>query len=336
VKVKLVEIAAPFRTELKEKIDTTMGGKGPTLVGFLANNDPAAEQYADWTQRACEIDGINYETRRVEEEELEHKLKEANEDPSVHGIMIYYPVFGAHPSFFGGSMDEYLRDCISPEKDVEGLCHTYRMNLYRNIRFMDREKKKKCVLPCTALSVVKILEHLHVYENSLPFGNRMVGKTITIINRSEVVGRPLAAMLANDGALVYSVDIDSIFAFMRGHLSKTSETPESACKKSQVIICGVPSKNYKLDSSWVSPGTVVVNVASFKNVNEDEILQIPGVKYVPLVGKVTVAMLQRNLMRLYENFHVSSAAAAAEEKENSEEAAAVVSASKKQKVAATV
>jgi len=86
----------------------------------------------------------------------------------------------------------------------------------------------------------------------------------------------------------------------------------------------------------VSPGTVVVNVASFKNVNEDEILQIPGVKYVPLVGKVTVAMLQRNLMRLYENFHVSSAAAAAEEKENSEEAAAVVSASKKQKVAATV
>lgn len=46
-----------------------------------------------------------------------------------------------------------------------------------------------------------------------------------------------------------------------------------------------------------------MNVASFKNVNEDEILQIPGVTYIPMVGKVTVAMLERNLMRLFYNFH---------------------------------
>mmetsp|Transcript_22152 Transcript_22152/g.27819 ORF Transcript_22152/g.27819 Transcript_22152/m.27819 type:complete len:221 (-) Transcript_22152:194-856(-) len=165
------------------------------------------------------------------------------------------------------------------------------------------KKTKKCVLPCTALSVVKILEHLRVYENSLPFGNRMVGKTVTIINRSEIVGRPLAAMLANDGALVYSVDVDSIFSFIRGHIIKTTDTPEQAIRKSQVIICGVPSKDYKLDTSWVSPYTVVVNVASFKNVDETELLKIRGVKYVPLVGKVTVAMLERNLLRLYQNYH---------------------------------
>lgn len=47
----------------------------------------------------------------------------------------------------------------------------------------------------------------------------------------------------------------------------------------------------------------MLNVASFKNVDEDELLKIPGVVYVPLVGKVTVAMLLRNLMRLYEQFH---------------------------------
>ena len=44
----------------------------------------------------------------------------------MHGIIIYYPVFGAEPSFYGGHMDDYLRDSISPTKDVEGLCHTYR------------------------------------------------------------------------------------------------------------------------------------------------------------------------------------------------------------------
>ena len=44
-------------------------------------------------------------------------------------------------------------------------------------------------------------------------------------------------------------------------------------------------------------------MASFKNVDEEELLKIPGVVYVPLVGKVTVAMLERNLMRLYEQFH---------------------------------
>ena len=70
--------------------------------------------------------------------DLEDALHEANADPAVHGIMIFYPVFGAEPSFDGRSMDDFLRDSISPEKDVEGLCHTYRSNLYRNIRFMDK------------------------------------------------------------------------------------------------------------------------------------------------------------------------------------------------------
>jgi hypothetical protein len=42
----------------------------------------------------------------------------------VHGIMIYYPCFGMAPSFYGGSMDDYLRDSIPIEKDVEGLCDT--------------------------------------------------------------------------------------------------------------------------------------------------------------------------------------------------------------------
>ena len=71
--------------------------------------------------------------------DLESSLQIATRDPLVHGIMIYYPCFGAAPSFYGGNMDDYLRDSVPIEKDVEGLCHTYRHNLYHNIRFIDSE-----------------------------------------------------------------------------------------------------------------------------------------------------------------------------------------------------
>ncbi|RLN99213.1 hypothetical protein DYB28_008977, partial [Aphanomyces astaci] len=216
----------------------------------------------------------------------------------------YYPCFGTFPSFYGGTMDDFVRDSISIKKDVEGLCHFYRSNLYRNIRYVDDERTQKCVLPCTPLAIIKILEHLNIYNFGQPEGEHLLGRRITIINRSDIVGRPLAAMLANDGADVFSVDINSLYLFRRGKLIETDETPESACRKSDVIITGVPVKSYKLPLDWVSEGTVVINVASYKNVDEQALLQIPNVTYVPLVGKVTVAMLERNLMRLYENFHM--------------------------------
>ena len=111
-------------------------------------------------------------------------------------------------------------------------------------------------------------------------------------------------VLANDGADVYSIDINSIYLFRGGRLHKCEgETPESCVRKSSVVVTGVPTKAYRLPTDWIQPNTTVVNVASFKNVDEEALLKIPGVTYVPMVGKVTVAMLERNLVRLYENFH---------------------------------
>ena len=63
-------------------------------------------------------------------------------------------------------------------------------------------------------------------------------------------------------------------------------TPSSKYQ-STVVVTGVPTKSYRLPSEWIQPNTTVVNVASFKNVNADEILQIEGVQYIPMVGKVT-------------------------------------------------
>ena len=75
-------------------------------------------------------------------------------------------------------------------------------------------------------------------------------------------------------------------------------------RQSNIVVTGVPTKNYRLPTEWVQENTTVVNVASFKNVDEESLLKVKGVVYVPMVGKVTVAMLERNLVRLFEQFHI--------------------------------
>lgn len=172
---------------------------------------------------------------------MEAALQDANDDPRVHGIIVYYPIFGQEESYSGSSQDDYLRDSVSYKCDVEGLCHLYRTNLYNNVRYLDYPANTlKCLLPCTALSVVKLLEACpNVYNRSLPLKQQLCNQRITIINRSEIVGRPLAAMLANDGATVYSVDINSIFVFEAGKKRLRNvtdeETPESCVKKVRLM-----------------------------------------------------------------------------------------------------
>jgi len=364
VKIDAAVVAEPFRQEIRDKIEAwnNEGVDAPLLVGILANKDPAAKQYAEWTGKACRKDGLRYELRTVENPiDVEATLLDANDDPRVHGIIVYYPIFGQEESFSGSSQDDYLRDTVSYKCDVEGLCHLYRTNLYRNIRFLDYPRnQQKCLLPCTALSVAKILEQCpSCYDYEKPIGKRMEGNTVSVINRSEIVGRPLAAMLANDGAKVYSIDINSIYLFEGGKLHQCPEgmTPEDCVRQvrvfcccyelqmtllvgwciwlafkkkskpnqsfshlfcfvlflslfvcisfqSSVVVTGVPTKNYRLPTEWVQENTTVINVASFKNVDEEGLLKIKGVVYVPMVGKVTVAMLERNLVRLFEQFHI--------------------------------
>ena len=236
-KIDAGSIAKPFRAEVQNQVQILKesGLESPLLVGLLANTDPAARKYAEWTGKACRADGIRYELRTMDDPiDVEAALRDANDDPRVHGIIVYYPIFGQVESYSGESQDDYLRDTVSYKCDVEGLCHEYRSNLYRNIRYVDfPTNTQKCVLPCTALSVVKILETIEsCYDKSKPIGKHMEEKVVTIINRSEIVGRPLAAMLANDGADVYSIDIDSIYLFRGGKLHKCEgETPESCVRK---------------------------------------------------------------------------------------------------------
>ncbi|KAI9275912.1 hypothetical protein BDA99DRAFT_431481, partial [Phascolomyces articulosus] len=274
----------------------------PKLVGFLANDDPAAKKYAEWTAKTCAETGCGFELRKVDKQDLEEKITEANEDKAVNGIMVYYPVFG-------GKQDAYLQNCVSELKDVEGLCHKFVHNVYHNVRFMDEEETMKCIIPCTPLAIVKILEYIGVYNTVITYGNRLYGRTITVVNRSEIVGRPLAAMLANDGAKVFSVDVNGIQVFTRGDgiklkahkVEDIDTTLEQVVAQSDVVITGVPSPNYKLPTKLLRDGVVAINFSSSKNFEDD--VKTKASIFVPSVGKVTVAMLERNLLRLtdYQN-----------------------------------
>ncbi|EGC35479.1 methylenetetrahydrofolate dehydrogenase [Dictyostelium purpureum] len=294
-KVDVTPIATFFRNEIKEQI-TSKGWK-PRVVAFLTSDDQGAIDYSKWTKIACNKDGIEFELKRVERVDLEDCIIEANNDNSIHGILVYYPVFG-------GMLDGYLQDVVSPEKDIEGLSTTNRFNLYHNIRYMDEKETKKCVIPCTPLAIVKIIDNLGIYDKSLQMGEHLKGKTITIVNRSEIVGRPLAAMLANDGAYVYSIDINGVIIFQAGKrygtikMVETSISREEAISKSDILILGVPSSNYKVNSDLINEGTIVLNFAGCLNVEES--IQDKCI-LVPTIGKVTIAMLERNLLRLYNN-----------------------------------
>lgn len=177
--------------------------------------------------------------------------------------------------------------------------------MYQNIRFLNPpENTKKSILPCTPLAVIKVLEHVRIYNSILPHGNRLHGRTITVINRSEVVGRPLAALLANDGACVYSVDLDGVQQFTRGSglkksrhevLEKPGWTLNDCLPLSDVVVSGVPGEKFKVPTDLIRDGAVCINFSSEKNFNGPEVKEKASI-YVPAIGKVTIAVLLRNLL----------------------------------------
>ncbi|KAF9534123.1 NAD(P)-binding protein [Crepidotus variabilis] len=338
--LKADAIAAPFHEEIKRAVASN-NAHPPTIAAILSTSSAPSRFYADFAKKQCEELGVTFILRKTgvalspelgEGEGVEEAIIEANEDDCVTGILVFFPIFGLQ-------QDHYLQQIVSPLKDVEGLNFKFHYNLYHNIRFIEPKSllastmppppstdilsdepppgTVKSIIPCTPLAVVKCLEHVDVYNKILPYGDRAYGKTITVINRSEVVGRPLAALLSNDGARVFSVDIDSIQEYTKRPKFSPKSTDDNAealkyhprhvthpcilslqeCLSiSDVVISAVPNAIYKVKTEWLKDGCVCVNVAADKNFEKD--IRDKASIYIPAVGKVTIFMLLRNLLRL--------------------------------------
>jgi methylenetetrahydrofolate dehydrogenase (NAD+) len=285
------EIAKKYLLQLKRSVARL--GKNMHVVGFIASDDQPSLSYANATRKVFTDAGFNYDLRRVKRLELEIEIIKANEDKEVHGIFIYFPVFS-------NQEDDYLRNLVHYTKDIEAGSLYWTRKLNTNDRSAtDEDTNKKALIPCTPLAIVKVLDDIGEYGNGdLP----LAGKAITIFNRSEVIGRPLAVMMSNDGAMVLSFDEHGPLEFKAGAPNETSMNRRSALAQSDIIITGVPGSSFALvKREEVHSNSVCVNFSSEKNFNEDVESHVRT--FIPRVGPMTVAMCMRNTIRLFENFH---------------------------------
>ena len=223
-------VAEEIRGELQNSIETLAdAGVRPGLATVLMSDDPASETYVSMKQRDCEevdIEGIHVELDpEGSPEDLHETVEDLNADPEVHGILVQTPL--------PDHVDEReAMQTIDPEKDVDGF---HPENVGRLVAGDPRFR------PCTPHGIQKLLESTGVETE---------GKDVTIVGRSNIVGKPLANLFvqkARDGNATVTVC----------H-SRTKDL-EAKTRQADVVVAaaGVPEL---IDESMLSEGAVVVDV----------------------------------------------------------------------------
>ena len=288
------KIAEKYINEVK--VELSRINQRIRVVGFIATDDLPSITYAKATRQKYMEVGINYDLVNVKRLDLEAAILEANADSNVHGIFIYFPVFH-------NEQDVYLRNLVDYQKDIEAGSLYWTRKLYANDRLaVPDDASKKALLPCTPLAIIKMLTDAGVYHPNVE--RPIEGKTVTIFNRSEVIGRPLAVMLSNDGASVYSFDINGPLLFENAKPAEINIDRATALASSDIVITGVPSNSFpKIQPDEIREGTVCVNFSSLPNF--DDAISTHTDTFIPRVGPMTVAMCMRNTLRLFNNFHLT-------------------------------
>lgn len=170
-------LAANLRAEIARGVAQLKDEHGfvPGLAVILAGDNPASVSYVTAKEKACREAGmLSREIRLpadVSQEELVALVGRLGGDPQIHGILVQLPL-PRHIS------EKAVIEAIPPEKDVDGFTPV-------NVgRMMIGDK---CFLPCTPHGIVKLIEFA---------GMETAGKHAVVIGRSNIVGKPVAALLA--------------------------------------------------------------------------------------------------------------------------------------------
>lgn len=276
------ELAKLVKDELKVKIErhTKKGKRSPGLAVILAGDDPASAIYVKNKVKSCEAAGIESFFHQfpgtVTEKELIECVQRLNKDDKVDGILVQLPLPGKLSS-------DNVLDSLDPAKDADGL-HPYNLGLL----FCG----KKGPTPCTPKGIMKLLEHYNVDP---------AGQNAVVIGRSNLVGKPAAALLTQKNATVTVCH------------SKTANLNE-VCKQADILVVAMGKREF-VRGSWVKPGATVIDVGIHHLQGEDGgkgkiagdvcfaeakevaafITPVPGG-----VGPMTVAMLLANTFENYE------------------------------------
>lgn len=253
-------------------------GISPKLVVILAGDDPASLSYIKQKELASKKIGIEFLLEHfnalVSAQGLTGLIGRLNKDKKVHGILVQLPL----PEHIDESS---VLNAIDPNKDVDGF-HAC------NLGKMFIGKKFEELVPCTPMGVIKLLEFYKI---------PIASKAITIVGRSNIVGKPLAAMLINRDATITVCH------------SKTKNLRNYTAQADILVVATGRPKMIK--ANMVKKGAVVIDVGTTKVKNkltgdvDFENVQRLASRITPVpggVGPMTVACLILNTVRAAKNF----------------------------------
>ncbi|MBN3563112.1 bifunctional methylenetetrahydrofolate dehydrogenase/methenyltetrahydrofolate cyclohydrolase FolD [Aliamphritea spongicola] len=259
--------------ELQQK-----AGKAPGLTVILVGEDPASQVYVRKKgEQAKEVGFVSTEHRlpaTTSQEELLALVDQLNNDNDVHGILCQLPL----PS----QIDEKtVLNAIDPDKDVDGF---HPVNVGR------LSIGEESLLPCTPHGSVHLIKHA--------LGDNLSGKNAVVIGRSNIVGKPMAALLLAESCTVTIVH------------SRTQNI-EEICRQADIVVAAV-GRPEMVNADWIKEGACVIDVGinrierdgknklvgdvDFASASEKaaHITPVPGG-----VGPMTIAMLLLNTLTAF-------------------------------------
>jgi len=281
------KIAKQIQEELKDEIAHMQGPK-PCLAVILVGENPASQIYVRRKAEACESIHMTsirrYFPSDISEKKLLEELAQLNNNPEVNGILVQLPL----PAHINSRV---ITQAISPQKDVDGL---HPLNVGK-LLIGDSDG----FVPCTPLGIQALLLRSAV---------EIAGKHVVVMGRSNLVGKPIAALLMqnNSGA---NATVTLLHSY--------SKNIKELCLSADILIVAM-GKPKIITADMIKEGAVVIDVGinkiahpqsaqgfqivgdvDFEKVQEkcSLITPVPGG-----VGPMTIAMLLSNTLKSYKKF----------------------------------
>ncbi|MFT5301828.1 MAG: methylenetetrahydrofolate dehydrogenase (NADP+)/methenyltetrahydrofolate cyclohydrolase [Mariniblastus sp.] len=274
-------ISKQIQSETKKKVAQFLKQSGvtPVLAAVLVGEDPASQVYVRNKERACARAGIESQLHRMPATsttaEILDLVSQLNKDASVSGILVQLPLPDQADS-------RAVLDAIDPLKDVDAF-HPLNVGLI--------SQGRPRFLPCTPHGIVQMLKRC---------GIETTGKHVCVVGRSDIVGKPMAMMLAQRDSALGPEMANATVTLCH------SRTPNLAATTSQadILIAAIGRANF-ITPDMIKPGATVVDVG----INRTDDGLVGDVDYAAAakiaghltpvpggVGPLTVTMLLENTL----------------------------------------
>ena len=266
------KIKLEILNDLKEKINKLE--RRPGLVVIQVGSDPASQVYVKQKANMADIANIDFEHIKLDEnikqETLLDIIYSLNRNSLVNGILVQMPL----PVNLDAKV---IQNSIDPLKDVDGLTDINMGKLSHNV---------DSLVPCTPMGIIDMLKFYNIDIN---------GKCVTIVGRSDLVGKPLASLMTNNNATTILCH------------SKTNNLSDFT-RMADILVSAIGKPRF-ITSDMVKEDSVVIDVGinrlddgklcgdvDFDNVKDKTsyITPVPGG-----VGQMTVAELGKNTYKAY-------------------------------------